>query len=379
MSVSLRELYNNLDSANEIVLVAGQQGLDHPVRWVHMVEGVDITLFLEGDEVAFTTGIALDGQGDLISLVRCTYERGAAGMVINVGPYIAKIPQEVIDFGNEVGFLIFRVPWRVHMANIMREFAMQITRQETVEMEIETAFDNAISQPENTKLYLPAILKHGYQKEWAYCVALVEMESEATQKQVQKYLTYAQRDFYTRDKYIAAYQKDNCFDLIFVNTSELQIKEQISAYLTNLRKYFDSKIHVCVGIGDKSADLEDLSTSYAEAKYALQLGKSMESGSGTPQKSLDSKNYPFLQKKIGDSKNEIIVFRELGVCRLLFATDIAMQRRNTIRKYSDRLQRTTAQMARTICIFFGCISQMTAVYRRRRRASTCIGILWHTV
>lgn len=116
MAVTLRELYDGVREKEEIRLVAGQAGMNHVVRWVHMVEGIDISCFLEGDEVAFTTGIALANEDELLTLVTYNYRQNAAGMVINVGPYIAEIPQAVLEFGNAHAFPIFEVPWRVHMS-----------------------------------------------------------------------------------------------------------------------------------------------------------------------------------------------------------------------------------------------------------------------
>ena len=39
MAVTLRQLYEDVKTKEDITLVAGEQGLDHTVRWVHMVEG----------------------------------------------------------------------------------------------------------------------------------------------------------------------------------------------------------------------------------------------------------------------------------------------------------------------------------------------------
>ncbi len=46
----------------------------------------------------------------------------ASGIVINTGPYIKKIPDEVIQFGNEFGFPIFTMPWEVHVVDVTRDF-----------------------------------------------------------------------------------------------------------------------------------------------------------------------------------------------------------------------------------------------------------------
>ena len=59
MAVTVRQLIQQLDMELTMRPVAGESGLGHIVRWIHMVEGVEISSFLQGGEIAFTTGIAL--------------------------------------------------------------------------------------------------------------------------------------------------------------------------------------------------------------------------------------------------------------------------------------------------------------------------------
>jgi hypothetical protein len=68
----------------QLKLLAGENGLDNVVTWVHMVEGEEISRFLEGGEVAFTTGIALSGVEELIGLVKNHPQNGASGLVIQL-------------------------------------------------------------------------------------------------------------------------------------------------------------------------------------------------------------------------------------------------------------------------------------------------------
>ena len=106
MSIILKEVIKQINQ-NEIKLVAGEKGLNRSVEWVHMVENLEISDFLVGGEVTFTTGIGINDEMSLFDLVKRVYKNNASGMVINVGPYIPKIPKEVIDFGNEYDFPIF--------------------------------------------------------------------------------------------------------------------------------------------------------------------------------------------------------------------------------------------------------------------------------
>src|SRR5688572_33136268 len=67
-------------------LVAGESGLDRPVRWVHSAEVPDIAGLLRGGELVLTTGVALppDDTG-LRAFIKDLADVGIAGLVIELG------------------------------------------------------------------------------------------------------------------------------------------------------------------------------------------------------------------------------------------------------------------------------------------------------
>lgn len=66
-------------------VVAGDAGLDNPVRWVHVAEVSDIAHLLKGAELVLTTGIALpDDDRKLSGYIDGLAEVGIAGLVIEL-------------------------------------------------------------------------------------------------------------------------------------------------------------------------------------------------------------------------------------------------------------------------------------------------------
>lgn len=113
MSITLREIVKQVKHL-EMKLVAGEAGLDREVLWIHMVDSDTISAFLQGQELTFTTGIGISEKLPLLRLVQEVYRNGASGIVINIGPYVEKIGQDVLDFANEKAFPVFEVPWKIH-------------------------------------------------------------------------------------------------------------------------------------------------------------------------------------------------------------------------------------------------------------------------
>ncbi|NEG89915.1 PucR family transcriptional regulator [Bifidobacterium aerophilum] len=171
MTVRLKELVEQAND-HDLTLVAGRNGLERPVRWVHMVENEEIAGFLEGQEVTFTTGIGLETQEDLPGLLKSAYDSGASAAVVNIGPFIHQISPDAIRFCDEHDFPLFKVPWSVHMAQIMHSFSLAITMSEKHSMELAAALENAIFHPDREEMYLEYLEQSGFGKDWNYCVAV---------------------------------------------------------------------------------------------------------------------------------------------------------------------------------------------------------------
>ncbi len=76
-------------------LVAGDPGLDRPVRWVHVAEVPDIATLLRGGELVLTTGIGLpsDDSG-LRAFVGELADVGVSGLVVELGRrYVGGVPR----------------------------------------------------------------------------------------------------------------------------------------------------------------------------------------------------------------------------------------------------------------------------------------------
>ncbi|MGY0492494.1 PucR family transcriptional regulator [Streptomyces sp. WG-D5] len=87
-------------------LLAGARSLDRPVRWVHSSEVYEGAGFLDGGELLLTNGYAfLDADGGALRrYVRELTARGAAGLAVEVGRALERMPDEVVRAAAESGF-----------------------------------------------------------------------------------------------------------------------------------------------------------------------------------------------------------------------------------------------------------------------------------
>src|SRR5689334_22744187 len=105
----LRELIEDLD----VHVVAGEAGLDRPVRWVHISELTDPTPWLSGGELLLTTGMQLAGKAQQRAYVERLAAHGLAGVGFGTGFAHATVPDGVRETAATLGFPLFEVPYEV--------------------------------------------------------------------------------------------------------------------------------------------------------------------------------------------------------------------------------------------------------------------------
>ena len=251
MAVELSRLMKKV-SHMDITLLAGEQGLSNMVSWVHMIETKEASSFLEGGEIAFTTGIGLNNGLSILDLVENIWESNASGIVLNIGPFLERIPQEIIDFGNSHDFPIFSVPWKIHIAEIMRIFSSMITKSEQANLEIAAAFKNAIFFPKQEELFVVPLSQHGFHINWNYYTCVIRIIDSAQNTISQKRLENICLDVdnhlqHRKYKKFAIFYNENQLIAITGNYSEEMMNsftndmhEYLSRYLQKNEQFFIS-------------------------------------------------------------------------------------------------------------------------------------------
>ena len=313
MSVELNRLMKKVTNM-DIKLIAGKNGLSNMVSWVHMIETAEASTFLEGGEIAFTTGIGLSSSLSLIDLVRNIWENHAAGVVINIGPFLENIPQEVIDFGNEHNFPVFSVPWKIHIAEIMRIFSSAITKSEQANREIAAAFKNAIFFPKQEELYVVPLSQHGFHIGWNYYACIIRIIDTAAnnplpQKQLDSICNHLDSNLqHHKYKKFAVFENDNQLIVITGNYAEAQMYSFTADIYDYLSLYLQKNMHFYFSIGKCTKSIRCLYKSYRQA--------------------LSIQN--FMQKKQDESV--MLSYANMGIYKLL----MSIEEREILEEYYEK-------------------------------------------
>lgn len=276
MAITLAQLCYNCDKIYDMKLMAGSGGLTNFIRWVHMVEDVEVPDFLHGNELIFTTGIGQQKDHDtdwIIGFVEKMNAKKAAGLVINIGPYISNVPQAVIDYCERNQLPLFIVPWRVHLIDMTYDFCHRIIANEETELGLASAFRNLIFSPENTKGYSSALERKGFHDDGSYCICSLKLTAENGTPSGKDYLSIKfllQKIFTRESRQCVIFTQDESLIVVFQGVAAEYIEEKLTLALHEHEGEF-LPCHLMIGISSCGFGYSCIPGLFAESTAALKV------------------------------------------------------------------------------------------------------------
>ncbi len=192
MALTLEELCAGAEKDYGMCLIAGEKGLDNMVQWVHYIEGGDVPRFLHGYELVFTTGMENHNADWLVKFAKRLHEYGACGLVINLGPYVKDVPEQVIEYCESVNLPLYTIPWETRIVDITYEFCHHIVTDEKMSRGRAETFMYAISNPSKEEDYRAELEKNGFVdgEEYAFAAVRLRVGDKARKESVERTARY---------------------------------------------------------------------------------------------------------------------------------------------------------------------------------------------
>jgi purine catabolism regulator len=110
-------------------LVAGAEGLDHPVEWVRLMETPEVQP--RAGDLMFTSGFPIkDDVAAQIRLVGRIADSGGAGLVVRPLPYLRKLPPEMLSEADRLNVPLFTIAADVQFIDLMTPLLERIINAE---------------------------------------------------------------------------------------------------------------------------------------------------------------------------------------------------------------------------------------------------------
>jgi PucR family transcriptional regulator, purine catabolism regulatory protein len=124
--LTVRDLLGDLD----VRLLAGEAGLELPVRWVHISELLDPTPWLSGGEVLLTTGMQLVDAERQREFVMRLADHQLAALGFGAGFGHESVPAAIVEAAEERQFPVFEVPYELPFIAVTEAAFTQLVNEQ---------------------------------------------------------------------------------------------------------------------------------------------------------------------------------------------------------------------------------------------------------
>lgn len=299
MGFTIQDMMISSEGRYRMKYLAGKNGWSNSISWVHLVEDTTIIRHFWGKELAVTTGLGFPTKEALMELARHLVQRHAAGLIVNIGNYIEKLPDGLLAYCEENDLPLLTVPWEIHLSDMMKDFSIRIFVQGSTDEQVVNALIAAVEQPDNQEAYRKKLLPH-FDVDGTFQVMVIASEGLDSMDTVdRRKLSYRLQVYLEQITHNGSFFYYNSFFVLVANaiTPELFIGLG-EGMLKRARKRMPDRL-IYVGVGSQVMDIENLSVSYRRAEVAARMAMR--------------------------TKTALLQFEGMGIYRLLYScTDTAL-------------------------------------------------------
>jgi hypothetical protein len=273
MSITVGKLFGNGAVLYQMKLLAGQKGLNNLVEWVHIIENDEVSEFLHGNEVVFTSGILNDNDKWLLEYAKKLYNAGARAFVVNIGPYTKSIPQDVIEYCDTVNMPLYTIPWETRMVDVTRDVCHRIIQKEEVEISIATTIKNIIFKTGDLETLILQMERYGYLRDSNFCFIVISFENEKDNSEgfnMNRIKLYSERIARSINELYISFSYNDCLVLALVNYGNYDIQNFVNSFFKN---WNESSWKVHIGISENKAGIEMQAENFNNAFTAMKMAR----------------------------------------------------------------------------------------------------------
>lgn len=292
MSISVKDILK-LDSLKKINLISGESGLEKCVEWIYVAECFENPLegikWLQGGEIIFITGVGIKDNTDmLIKFIEGISEKNGSGLIINIGPYIKSISEDVIKLADKLELPLFTLPWEVKLVDVSRDISNAIILSRIEENSLTHFLSNILfgdGELEGDAIEKAAYFGYNLAGDCCICVIDIDgferflkfknLDDEVSISKIKITFRKIVQDILEKHALkVPIIDKDDA--VIFFTRTEENCMNRLEKALKEIQEVMKKRIEglsVSVGIGSSYKDLKMMKQSLNEAELAINSAK----------------------------------------------------------------------------------------------------------
>lgn len=291
MNITCKNILN-FPYAGQLRLVAGEEGINHVIEWVHYMEEPEYVEWLRGGELILTTGIMIGKDEEVFRrFVEGICEQNAAGLVVNIGFHIEKVPETILRLADELALPLYEMPSELRMVDLSQSICSRIVQKRHTVGDLNKILLDLIYGKRITQKRLEKLLDYNYQPGDHYCsvVAMCE-ELEIQEEETDEFQLFEeenQEEFLNKvAHHMNSFMESNDKKTLYVVDNDVVImmlpvskRENIAELIRRMIPWAKERIDIKtirVGVGYRWTELEDFQGSVECAQHAIFFGEQMD-------------------------------------------------------------------------------------------------------
>ncbi|WP_394522286.1 PucR family transcriptional regulator [Lacrimispora sp. JR3] len=275
MAIVVKKLVKNAYFLYKMELVAGRNGMNNLVQWVHIIEDDAVSPFLHGYELVFTAGILNKSEHWLLDFAKKLNASGVSAFVVNLGPHTKEIPKEVADYCDEVNMPLFTIPWETRMVDMTRDFCRRIMVNDNVENSMATTIKNIIFNVGDLESQILQMERNGYKRSDTFCfISLMTGRngSPDSEEYMDKFTVYAEKTARKiHELFISFTYKENMV-FVLVDYTDEEIESFVKDFLEYVKKEkYETLIHL--GISSNQPGIYNQEQNFQRSIAAMEMAE----------------------------------------------------------------------------------------------------------
>jgi DNA-binding PucR family transcriptional regulator len=271
-------------------VAAGVPGLNRIISWLYIAECLDNPLqsvdWIDGGELVYITGAALKrNKIKLIDFISKINDKNASGLLVNIGEFFSKIPEEALKIANELSLPIIEVPWNIKLLDISQEVSNAIILKKLEKSSADNLLEGILFGSLEEEDFIRNAKHYDYDSSDVHRIlqinfdnlpTYVESNEATSNREASSILNELQNivyDTFTKsNQKLITMQKNNSI-ILMLKANELDTK-LITYFLGNVEKRIQNKFPSFifkVGIGNTYNKIKDMQKSHKEAEKAIKI------------------------------------------------------------------------------------------------------------
>lgn len=265
-----------LKGLEKVKLLAGRSILSREILGAHVVEIVEAQDWVRRGELIFVSGVAFrDVDKDLKKSIHALAKRQVAGVVIEVGPYIPAVTEEIIDLANRLNLPLLSIPYEVPVSEIISQIYFDIYSKEENQKSIEKFMAEVLYGDTATALERIELFKFDQTKKHValYIGLDIPEHRKVSADKMEKLLKAVRMSFVKQNQLLYLQEDDGV-----VAIQELAPDEKLHQVMEKKRKEIQKNLQlnikkatVSMGVGNAFGGIRAIKESVSEARKAYKV------------------------------------------------------------------------------------------------------------